>query len=172
MRSLTIAGLLVACLFSGCASDKRETSASISPKPSASSSTDTRSYGPRSSPPALPTAKEDQKLVVENFFRSLEPLCRDFAVQVGNPPLVDAKRFSEAKVTKEQSPGKWLLEDGEGIELVVDTTGWKADSFPSGGVEPQEGAWVVTGVGGPRDLIPRPYQFGCPEDVFVGTADD
>lgn len=181
VKALSTASLVLVVLLTSCGGetnpDNSPPALQATEPPSttlATSSPSGRSYGPRMSPPALPVGKEDQRRVVESYFKSLETVCKEFTARSENPPI-ESTLFSEAKVVEEKTAGKWLLIDGGGTQLIVDTTGWKdespGDAIAKGGVRPAEGAWIVTGLGGPRDLTPRPYLFGCPEDVFVGTID-
>ena len=169
MACLFMAFMLFACRSE---SGQRPASPAIARPTSPIATPSARSYGPRPSPPSLPVAKEDQPAVIESYFASLETACTAF---VSGRPIVESVRFTEAKILSEQSPGKWLLRDGLGTELIVDTRGWvggdPADVFRSGAVLPAKGAWIVTPTGGPEDVLPRNYAFGCPEDIFVGKAD-
>jgi hypothetical protein len=87
------------------------------------------------------------------FFRSQEAVCRAYAEKVGNS-VVAADRFTGARQISDLGGGAYLVEDGQGTRLVV---------------KPGEGV-VLPESGNPTDEMPSDYSFGCPEDVFVGSA--
>jgi hypothetical protein len=125
--------------------------------------------------PALPADKAGQRLVVEAYFRGLDQVCAAWRAKVGPPLDMDPNPFPDATVGTEKAPGVWVVVDGQGTRLLVDTTGWTESKapgmFPPGTGAPPEGAWIVTSTGGPTGLMPEPYSISCPENVFVGTID-
>jgi hypothetical protein len=88
------------------------------------------------------------------FLRAQQSACAAHAATTGNP-VAEPDRFSGATVVRALGDGAYLVRDGRGTELVVD---------PAKGV-------VLPPSGRADDLMPAPYGFGCPESVFVGTAD-
>ena len=88
------------------------------------------------------------------FFRSTEADCAAFALAVGNDVL-PAYYFTDAFPAEDLGNGSWVVVDGGGAELVVDLT-----------------AGVVHGVDGPSGVLPVEYSFGCPEDLYLGSAGD
>ena len=144
---------------------------SLTPSGTPNSSASPQTINPRSAPFSLPINKKEQAKVVEGFFKGLEALCLPGPANRG--PFPEHERFAGSRVLGELAPGRWLLEDGLGTRLIVDTTGRVAgtdpDLFPK---QHAEGAWIVYGVDGPRSILERGYTFGCPEEVFVGTLGD
>jgi hypothetical protein len=90
-----------------------------------------------------------------SFFRGLEPVCRAHAQQTGNP-VVEASRFSGATLIRDLGAGAYLIQDGSGTRLVV---------------KPKERT-VLPETGKATDVMPMPYEFGCPADIFVGATHD
>lgn len=88
------------------------------------------------------------------FFKSQEPVCRAFAKKHGNP-AVPSSRFRNAHLVHKTGPDRFLIADGAGTKLVV---------------RPKK-AVVLPGSGSSHDLMPHPYNFGCPAEVFRGTLD-
>lgn len=84
------------------------------------------------------------------FFRSTEEACAAHAAQTGNP-VVEPERFAGATVDHEVEAGMWRIVDGSGVELTVD-------------LDEQ----VIYGTDGPDGLMPNPYSFGCPPELYVG----
>lgn len=89
------------------------------------------------------------------LFEATERTCADHAEAVGNTPI-DPEHFAGAKVLEVQpgDPDLVVIRDGLGVELVV--------------VVDREEVW-----GGPDPdvVMPRPYSFGCPPELYVGTLD-
>lgn len=102
---------------------------------------------PPGSDPPDPEAPTTQALV---FFLSLEEACAAHAAAIGNPP-VEPARFLGASITAMRGDDVFELVDGAGTALLV-----------------QPGAGIVTGPDGGGGVMPRPYAFSCPEDVFIG----
>lgn len=100
---------------------------------------------------ATPPSSESDAVA---FFRDQEAACRAHADRVGNP-VVEPDRFATAMLVRDLGGGAHLVEDGQGTRLVV---------RPGDGI-------VLPESGEDTDLMPPPYGFGCPEDVFRGTAD-
>lgn len=88
------------------------------------------------------------------FFRQTEADCATYAERTSNP-VVPSSLFEKAKVIGPSSGPAWLIEDGEGNQLVVNPV-----------------ARVIHSVDGPSGVLPQIYSFGCPESVYLGSAAD
>lgn len=88
------------------------------------------------------------------FFAATETTCADWSAETGNP-VVEPERFADATVTSELADGLFAIEDGRGTPLQVDVM-----------------AGLVFGDNGPEGVMPRPYAFGCPAELYVGTLDE
>jgi len=89
------------------------------------------------------------------LFEATEPVCADHAETVGNPPIA-AENFAGAEVVEVRpgEPDLVVIRDGLGVELFV--------------VVDRDEIW---GGPDPDAVMPHPYSFGCPPDVYVGTLD-
>jgi hypothetical protein len=88
------------------------------------------------------------------FFRSTEPICVDHAEEYGNP-RPQPEQFADASVVEELEPGVWLIVDGHDQELIVDLV-----------------LEAVYSTDGPDWYLPFEYSFGCPPDLYLGSAHD
>ncbi|CAN5514651.1 hypothetical protein BH20ACT2_BH20ACT2_05610 [soil metagenome] len=102
---------------------------------------------PNADAPPDPEDPATQALV---FFLSLEEACAVHASAIGNPP-VEPARFLGARIAAMVGDDVFELVDGAGTSLLV-----------------QPAAGIVTGPDGGDGVMPRPYAFSCPEDVFIG----
>lgn len=88
-------------------------------------------------------------------FEATEEICADHADAVGNPPI-DPEHFDGAEVVEVRpgDPDLVVIQDGVGVELFVALD--------------RDEVW-----GGPEPdaVMPAPYSFGCPPEVYVGTLD-
>jgi hypothetical protein len=118
-----------------------------------------RTDAPPSAPEPEPEPEPETPGVEEaalTFFRSTQGACAQHANQTGNEPI-DSFYFDGASVleVRQGTPTLVRIIDGAGTELFV---------VPEWG--------QVWGGPSPDDLMPRPYLFGCPEHIFVGTIHD
>lgn len=136
---------------------------STTDRPSQSPSAPTAATSSAAAPPsgaavtaALATAPPTTAppLDAVSFLRGQEAACRAHATAVGNP-VVEPDRFAGARQVGDRGNGAYLVEDGRGTRLVV---------VPADGI-------VLPESGRRDDVMPPPYGFGCPENVFVGAAD-
>lgn len=97
-------------------------------------------------------ARSAYPLAVVEFFRSTEPACRDHADRTQNS-RVPAEFFAGAEPMEELAAGVWLIQDGAGNLLIVDTNDR-----------------VIHSPAGPSAELPHEYSFGCPEDLYLGTS--
>lgn len=89
------------------------------------------------------------------LFEATEDICADHADAVGNTPI-DPEHFDGAEVVdvRPGDPDLVVIRDGVGVELFVALD--------------RDEVW-----GGPEPdaIMPAPYSFGCPPEVYVGTLD-
>jgi ABC-type transport system substrate-binding protein len=149
---VVLVGLVAAAALVGCTSSGETPPATAAPPTTAPIAQGTTSAAaPTTFPTATTTVTTAPDAVA--FFKAQEPLCKAHAERVGNP-VVDPTRFAGAKLVQRNTDGTALIEDGEGTQLIVDVPGEKVLP-PSGNAE---------------DFMPDPYGFGCPPEVFAGTA--
>lgn len=89
------------------------------------------------------------------LFEATEEVCADHAEAVGNTPI-DPEHFTGAEVVEVRpgDPDLVVIQDGVGVELFVAVA--------------RDEVW---GGSDPDAVMPRPYSFGCPPEVYVGTLD-
>ncbi|WP_433294063.1 hypothetical protein ACQPZQ_09245 [Pseudonocardia sp. CA-142604] len=149
---VVLIGLVAAAALVGCTSSGESPPATAAAPTTAPVAQDTTTAAaPTTFPTATTTVTAAPDAVA--FFKAQEPACRAEAERVGNP-VVDPARFAGAKLVQQNTDGTALIEDGEGTQLIVDVSGKK----------------VLPPSGNPEDLMPDPYGFGCPPEVFVGTV--
>ncbi|MBS42176.1 MAG: hypothetical protein CMH83_03155 [Nocardioides sp.] len=123
------------------------------------------SSAPADDPSSAAEASEDTGLPSETptgdagaealaFFQSTQADCDAFADSVGNP-RIPVPYFASAQVVDDLGGDQWLLLDGAGNRLVVDL-----------------GAGVVQSPDGPDATLPTEYSFGCPSELYLGSAAD
>lgn len=100
-----------------------------------------------------PTPADDGSAALA-FFAATELDCLAFSEAVGNSP-VPHDYFADAQVVGDLGEDAWEVVDGAGNRLVVDL-----------------GARVVLSVDGPDAVLPYEYSFGCPSDLYLGSAAD
>lgn len=93
-------------------------------------------------------AGPDRSAEALTFFKGTEARCT-------TEPRVEPKRFTGAKVAGRLSGDRYAIRDGAGTRLIVDLK-----------------RKVVTGAGGPQGVMPRPYSFACPPELYEGTLDE
>ncbi|GAA3103530.1 hypothetical protein GCM10010464_78530 [Pseudonocardia yunnanensis] len=150
LRAVLI-GLVAAAALVGCTSSGETPPATTAAPTTAPIAQDTTSAAPTTFPTATTTVTAAPDAVA--FFKAQEPACRAEAERVGNP-VVDPARFAGAKLVQQNTDGTALIEDGAGTQLIVDVSGEK----------------ILPASGNAEDLMPDPYGFGCPPEIFVGTV--
>jgi ABC-type transport system substrate-binding protein len=149
---VVLVGLVATAALVGCTSSGEPPPATAAAPTTAPITQDmTSAAAPTTFPTATTTVTTAPDPVA--FFKAQEPICQVHAERVGNP-MVDPTRFAGAKVVQRNTDGTALIEDGEGTQLIVDVSGEK----------------VLPPSGDPVDFMPDPYGFGCPPEVFVGSA--
>jgi hypothetical protein len=149
---VVLVGLVAVAALVGCTSSGETPPATTAAPTTAPVAQDTTSAGaPTTFPTETTTVTTSPDAVA--FFKAQEPVCQAHAERFGNP-VVAPTRFAGAKLVQRNTDGTALIEDGEGTQLIVDASGKK----------------VLPPSGDPVDFMPDPYGFGCPPEVFVGSA--
>jgi len=94
----------------------------------------------------------------ESFFYEALARCNAYSAETnGFEPFDSSATDPLAGVSPgaEVSPGVYEIVDNDGVELLLDLN-----------------TRVVTGTDGPDGVMPRPYSFWCPPDLFPGTLDE
>ncbi len=108
-------------------------------------------------PPPTTTSMPEQ-LDAEAFFRGALEVCNAYSIEVNDfAPFDGSGADPTIGVTfdNEVAPGVYEVVDSDGVVLRVDFTNR-----------------VVTGIDGPDGVMPRPYSFWCPPELFPGTLDE
>lgn len=87
-----------------------------------------------------------------SFFIQTEPTCAEYSLSVGNPGP-SPHNYTYATVSRYLNDGLWLITDGQGRSLVVDMN--------QRAIYPPDG---------PDGILPHDYSFGCPPEIYLGSA--
>ncbi len=99
-----------------------------------------------------------RRAAAESFWRGALDQCNAMMTSNGGVAFFDGSADDPTvgvDIGDEMSPDVFQVVDTQGVELLVDV-----------------GRGVVTGPDGSTGIMPRPYVFVCPEDLFVGTFDE
>ena len=115
-------------------------------------------------PPATPTEATTPSVstnpppelgaLAVDYFISSEAICTEYASQTGNP-APDPARFLGVVAQSTLDESRVLIRDGLGYELIVDFGASPATIYSSMG---------------PDDVLPFDLSYGCPSDLFLGSA--
>jgi hypothetical protein len=156
-----LVGIVTACGGDSASPPDTSESRTTSTAPTTTTSTSTTTSSTTSTTAEAPPVTEpadtepvDDGAEALAFFRSTEPICVDHAEEYGNP-RPQPEQFADATVVEELEPGVWLIVDGHDQELIVDLV-----------------LEAIYSTDGPDWYLPFEYSFGCPPDLYLGSAHD
>lgn len=98
---------------------------------------------------------EDAGAAALEVFLGAQATCEAYADDMGNP-APDPARFQDVTIVEVRDATTVVLDDGLGERFVVDL-----------GAAPA----TISGIDGPDAVLPRDLSFGCPPELFLGSAD-
>jgi hypothetical protein len=159
-RHSTLLGIVIGftLLTTACGSTETSTSTDTAqPEVTTEAATEatTGESGTLSDPENEANQAVGRRMAAGSFWRDAIQTCNEWSA---DNPLFDG---SADDPTVDVEPGEevtrdvFLVVDKNGVQLLVDLA-----------------QGIVTGLDGPDGVMPRPYLFGCPETLFVGTFDE